>query len=93
MCRDTKYSRIIGVQKIQTKKQPFQTVLDPGSYDDRFYLVFQPSQKTLGVSEIELANKCIAFYESKNDNLTIVLKSDSVVTDGSIFNVMGQKIK
>jgi hypothetical protein len=75
------------------KRQPFQTVLDPGSYDDRFYLVFQPSQNALGLSDIELANNCMAFYESQNSNLTIILKSNNEVLSGSIINLMGQKMK
>jgi hypothetical protein len=75
------------------KRQPFQTVLDPGSYEDRFYLVFQPSQNALGLNEIELANNCMAFYESQNSNLTIILKSNNEVLSGSIINLMGQKMK
>ncbi len=77
----------------QINNQPFQIVLEPGTYNDRFQLVFKASQQSaLSVKDINIDNKVSVYYRSDSSNLTINVSSNAIVSGGTIFNLMGQSI-
>jgi hypothetical protein len=78
---------------VQINNGSFQINLDAGIYEDRFELVFQGTQDNqLGVTETDLDNKILVYYDSKSSNLHIDLTVNSEVSGGMIFNFLGQKI-
>ncbi len=77
----------------QINEVPFEIYLDKGTYNDRFKLVFQPTQKSLGVDDLVLKNEFITYYDNNNSDLTIILKSDALVNKGSILTILGQEIQ
>tara|TARA_R110001592_G_scaffold78715_6_gene235933 strand:- start:46 stop:4989 length:4944 start_codon:yes stop_codon:yes gene_type:complete len=78
---------------VQINNQPFQTVLAPGTYNDRFQLVFKASQESaLSVKDINLDTNVSIYYRSDSSNLTITISSDAIVSGGTILNLVGQRI-
>jgi hypothetical protein len=77
----------------QINETPFEIYLEAGTYNDRFKLVFQPTQKSLDVNDLTLDNNFTTYFDNQNSNLIIILKSDAIVNRGSILTILGQEIQ
>lgn len=80
----------------QINNEPFSMHLDAGKYNDRFKLVFKSSypnsKNLLQTSKPDLAKLASVFYKSESSSLTINMKSGTIVSEGVLINLMGQKI-
>ncbi len=77
----------------QINKAPFEIYLEAGTYNDRFKLVFQPTQsKALSVNESDLDLNVSVYYSAESSSLNINLKGGMSVSKGMIFNIVGEKI-
>jgi hypothetical protein len=76
----------------QINESPFEIYLEPGTYEERFKLVFQSNSEILDNKEVELTNIFSAFYNSESSLLNIVLQDAIFSSEGAIFNLVGQKV-
>ncbi|MCF8273728.1 MAG: choice-of-anchor D domain-containing protein [Flavobacteriaceae bacterium] len=77
---------------IEINNSPFEVHLEPGTYEERFKLVFQSNSELLGNKGIDLENNFSVFYNSESSLLNIVLNNASYSSEGAIFNLLGQKL-
>ena len=78
----------------QINNTPFETTLDPGTYNDRFKLVFQSKQMdVLTTTDSSLEDGFVAYYDSNSSEINIIKSVNSEVLDVTLYNLLGQKIK
>ena len=79
-------------QTHQINTEPFDIILDSGTYNDRFKLVFQESS-VLDTNEVTQDNEFNVYYDSKTSEIYIRKNRDVEVLDVTLYNLIGQKIK
>jgi hypothetical protein len=80
------------IYKINTN--PFNIVLNPGEYTDRFKLVFQSSKNALSTDEInESVIDAIVYYDSGLEELKIINKGGIYISSINLYNILGQEIE
>ena len=71
----------------------FDLFLDPGTYNERFSLVFQNNMQ-LSTDEVnEAISNVLVYYDTKSSELKIVNKKGIYISDIKLFNILGQKVK
>jgi len=74
--------------------EPFEIYLESGVYNDRFKLVFRPSNiRSLPDNKVNLLNRFISYYDSANSELNIIIDEEINASEVILFNLMGEKIK
>ena len=71
----------------------FELFLDPGTYNERFSLVFQNNIQLSTDESIEILNNVLVYYDIKSSELKIVNKRGIYISDIKLFNILGQNIK
>jgi hypothetical protein len=71
--------------------QPFEINLEPGIYNDRFALVFQPRLKT--IAEISLEEGIRTYMNNDESEIQINKILDTDINGVILYNYLGQKIK
>jgi hypothetical protein len=71
--------------------QPFEIDLEPGEYNDRFVLVFQP--KLLTIDEISLEEGVHTYMNNVDHEITIERILDTEIVKVELFNYIGQHVK
>ena len=76
----------------QINSEPFEIILDSGTYNDRFKLVFQKSN-VLSTDEASLEDEFYVYYDSKISKIYIENLRSIEVLEVTLFNLIGQKIE
>ncbi|WP_196887890.1 T9SS type A sorting domain-containing protein [Aureivirga sp. CE67] len=69
-------------------EEPFEYILDEGVYENRFRIIFKPTEN-LGVDD-ELEEKSTIFYAY--DSKEVVIKSNKELKEVQIYNLLGQRV-
>ncbi|MGE5943304.1 MAG: T9SS type A sorting domain-containing protein, partial [Flavobacteriales bacterium] len=73
--------------------KPFEIYLEPGTYNDRFKLVFRSSESSPTsevASEVEINNTISVFYNTELSELKIINKHSVNISEVRLYNMLGQ---
>ncbi|WP_100613368.1 LamG-like jellyroll fold domain-containing protein [Confluentibacter citreus] len=76
--------------------KPFEIQLEPGTYNDRFKLVFQASETSetsQTYDEVAIDNTISVFYNSEISELRIINKHHITLSEVMLYNMLGQNKK
>mgnify|MGYP001826563250 CR=1 FL=1 len=72
----------------------FDVFLEPGSYNDRFNLVFQQGNGELNLDDIDHINNYVTvYYDITSSELKILNKNNIYLSSIDLYNILGQNIK
>ena len=78
----------------QINDEAFKAYLEPGTYSNRFSLVFQASQaRKLLTNKVSLEDNFTVYYDSDTSELIIMLKAETSVSKVEIYNFNGKRIR
>lgn len=79
----------------EINENSFDVFLEPGSYDDRFKLVFQQNDNnSTGVETVSVTEKKIlVYYDSESSELKIVNSQGIYISSIDLYNILGQNSK
>ncbi|WP_100610924.1 LamG-like jellyroll fold domain-containing protein [Confluentibacter lentus] len=81
---------------IEFTDKPFEIYLEPGTYNDRFKLVFRPGEATSTTeasSEVDIDNTISVFYYAEISELKIINEHSVNISEVSLYNMLGQNKK
>jgi len=71
----------------------FDLFLDPGTYNERFALVFQNNNALSSTDDFdEILSNVLVYYDTKSSELKIVNKNGIYISDINLFNILGQNV-
>ena len=76
----------------EINNKPFEIYLEPGTYNDRFKLVFQKSNQLLKVEDVDNINNVFVYFDSEGSQLKIVNKNNVYLSHVTLYNILGQSI-
>ncbi|MDX1699963.1 MAG: LamG-like jellyroll fold domain-containing protein, partial [Melioribacteraceae bacterium] len=83
-------------EQFEITTNPFEIHLEPGTYNDKYALVFRRQIQIESESEEDLITEddnFIMYYNSEPSELTIKSGLDTEILNVSLFNTLGQKIQ
>lgn len=83
-------------EQFEITTEPFKVRLDPGTYNDKYSLVFMRENQTDSDPEEDLTiedDNFVVYYNPKPSELTIRSGSDTEILNVSLYNTLGQKVR
>ena len=78
----------------QINDKAFKTYLEPGTYGNRFSLVFQAFQaRKLSINEVTLEDSFTVYYDSNASELNIKLDIETKASSVEVYDFSGKRIK
>lgn len=80
---------IVTNEAFQINENAFETYLEPGEYNDRFKLVFQPN--ILSINDNILDDNTI-YYDSNTKEIKVISSDEFNILDATLYNILGQSV-
>ncbi len=83
-------------EQFEITTEPFEIHLEPGTYNDKYSLVFMRQVETESEPEEDVTiedDNFVVYYNSEPSELTIKTGLDTDILNVSLYNTLGQKIQ